>query len=118
MGKFEDTITKARELLGETGKVAEEVVKVQKLKLRVAGLKSEINKLYASLGKYTYMNAVNAEENSEEAAELVAKISDKLKEQEEIEKQISALNGSRVCDCGAVNKQDSKYCNTCGKELD
>ena len=33
MGKFEDTISKTRELLGETGKVAEEVIQVQKLKL-------------------------------------------------------------------------------------
>ncbi len=117
MGKFEDTITKARELLGETGKVAEEVVKVQKLKLQSATLKSEINKLYAALGELTYMNAVKAEENAESAAELVAKITEKFEEREELELEIAALTGSRICDCGAVNKRDSKYCNTCGKEL-
>ena len=117
MGKFEDTITKAREILGETGKAAEEVIFVQKLKFKLTSLKSELNKLYAALGEHTYLNAVKGEENAEPAAEVVAKITEKLEEIEELEKEIAAHNGSRICDCGAINKQESKYCNTCGKEL-
>ena len=117
MGKFEDTITKARELLGETGKAAEEVILVQKLKFKLTGLKGDLNKMYAALGEHTYLNAVKGEENSEAAAEVVAKITEKLGEIEVLEKEVASHNGSRICDCGAVNKQESKYCNICGKEF-
>ena len=117
MGKFEDTISKTRELLGETGKVAEEVIQVQKLKFKLANLKGDVKKLYAALGEYTYLNSVKGEENAESAAEVVSQITDKLEEVEVLEKEIASRNGSVICDCGAVNKKASKYCNTCGKEL-
>ncbi len=117
MGKFEDTITKFRELLGETGKAAEEVVNVQKLKLQISGVKAEINKLYAALGEHTYKNTVEAVDNAETAAELVSKITEKFDELEKIELQLAKHKGSQVCECGAINKSGSKYCNTCGKEL-
>ena len=117
MGKFEDTITKAREFLGETGKAAEEVILVQKLKFKLTGLKGDLIKLYTSLGEFTYLNAVKGDENAEAAAETVSKITEKLEEIDLLEKEIASHNGSRICECGAVNKQDSKYCNTCGKEF-
>ncbi len=117
MRKFDETIAKAKEILGETGKAAEVVIKTQKLKLDIASLKSDINKVYAALGRLAYKNAVDGDENAEEAATLVAEISDKNKELEEMEGQLAEQKGSSVCSCGAVNKAESKYCSTCGKEL-
>lgn len=117
MVNFDDTINKAREFLGETGKAAEEIIQTQKLKFKLTGLKSDLKKLYTDLGEYTYLNAIKGDENAEPAAEVVANITEKLEEIEALEKEIASRSGSRVCECGAVNKQDSKYCSTCGKEF-
>lgn len=118
MGKFEDTVMKARELFSETGKVAEEAVKTQKLKLQISGVNVEIKKLYAALGEHTYKNAVEGLENAEAAAEIVAQITAKFDELNDLEAKLASQKGSSICECGAVNKTGSKFCNTCGKELE
>jgi len=117
MTNFDDTINKARDFLGETGKAAEEMIQVQKLKFRISGLKSDLKKLYAALGEYTYLNAVNGDENAEPAAEVVAKIAELHEEIGALKREIAQHTGMRVCECGAVNKKEAKYCNTCGKEF-
>ena len=117
MGKFEDTVTKAKEFLGETGKLAEEAIKVQKLKFEISSKKSELSKVYATLGRFAYKNAVDGDENVEQAAKLISIITDKRQQLFQLEEKLAMYKGYNTCSCGASNKEGSKYCNNCGKEL-
>ena len=117
MGKFEDTVTKAKEFFGETGKMAEEAIKVQKLRFEISSKKSALSKVYATLGRYAYKNAVDGDENAEQATKLISVITDKRQEIMLLEEKLALYRGYTTCSCGASNKDGSKYCNGCGKEL-
>lgn len=117
MGRFEDTVIKAKEFFGETGKLAEEVVKIQKLKFEISSKKSALSKVYATLGRYAYKNAVDGDENIEQAAKLISIITEKRQEIVLLEEKLAMYKGYTTCSCGSSNKDGSKYCNGCGKEL-
>lgn len=117
MGFFEDTITKAKEILGETGKATEEVITIQKLKFEQASLKSAINKNYEKLGRLSFDSAVNEADNSEKITELIEEIKKQNVEFKDYELKIATAKKERICECGAINGIDSKYCKICGKEL-
>ena len=117
MGFFEDTVTKAREIINETGKFGSEVIEIQKLKFEATSLKTSIRKNYEVLGKYTYLSTVNEEDNSESITKLCEDITAKKEELAELNRKIALAKGENICSCGAVNKNESKYCNSCGKEL-
>ena len=117
MVNFEDTISKAKEILDETGRIAGDAIKVQKIKIEISSKKSEISKIYTSLGRLAYKNAVEGEENAEQAAKLVAKITDKIDELKLLQENLALYKGCTICSCGTLNKEGAKYCNTCGKEV-
>lgn len=117
MGVFEDTITKAREIIGETGRATTDLIEVQKLKFSVSSMKSAIRKNYELLGQYTYLSIVNNEDNSVAVEELAAEITDQKQKLKELEKKIADTKGKVVCSCGCVNSDTAKFCSNCGKEL-
>lgn len=117
MGVFEDTITKAREIIGQTGKATEEMIGIQKLKFEVSSLKSAIAKNYQLLGEYTYRTKINSEDNETAISALTEEISEQIVKQNELEKKIAIAKGQKICECGAVNKDGAKFCSGCGKEL-
>lgn len=117
MGVFEDTITRAREIIGETGRATGELIEVQKLKFSVASTKSAIRKNYELLGQYTYLSVVNNEDNSVAVEELVSEIKEQKQQIAELEKQIADAKGKVTCSCGCVNSESAKFCSGCGKEL-
>ena len=117
MGIFEDTVTKARELLSETGKATGEVIAVQKLKFEATSLKSAIRKNYELLGQYTYRSVVNEEDNDEAVKALTQEISEQSAKLKSMQEEIASSKGKVICECGGVNNADAKFCSTCGKEL-
>ena len=116
MGFFEDTITKAREIIDETGKLGTEVIEIQKLKFEASSLKSSIKKSYEILGKYTYLSVSNEEDNGESITKLCEEITEKLNNLETLQQKIALAKGDNICSCGAVNKAGAKYCSSCGKQ--
>ena len=117
MGILEDAITKAREVIGETGKLGLEVIEIQKLKFEATSLKSSIKKSYEILGKYTYLSVTNEDDNVESINKLCEEITEKQAALEELNQKIALAKGNDICSCGAANKADAKYCAKCGKEL-
>ncbi len=117
MGVFEDTITKAREIIGETGRATGELIEVQKLKFSASSLKSAIRKNYELLGQYTYLSVVNDEDNATAVEELVSEITEQKQQLKQLEKKIADCKGKVVCSCGCVNSENASYCSGCGKEL-
>ena len=117
MGFFEDTITKAKEIVGETGKIAEDVISLQKLKLKLSSKKSEQHHNYELLGQYVYNEKIEGEDNSEAINALVEVIKDTKAQIETLETEIATAKGSKICSCGAANKDTAQFCNSCGKEL-
>lgn len=117
MGVFEDTITKAKELIGQAGKATGELIDVQKLKLELSSLKSEIGKNYRALGETVYRAKTDGTDNSAAVDALIAEITEQNKKSAALEKEIASAKGQKICDCGTVNTADAKYCTNCGKEI-
>lgn len=117
MGLFEDTITKAKEIIEETGKATNEVISNQKLKFELSSLKSAVNKNYELLGQCAYRSMAEGEPMDETAEKLRDEITEQLEKVDALEKQIAKSKGQKICECGAVNSTDSKFCKACGKEI-
>lgn len=117
MGVFEDTITKAKELIGQAGKATEELIDVQKLKLELSSLKSAMTKNFQALGEAVYSAEKDGEDNAEKRTSIIADIAEQKCKIANLEKEIALAKGQKICDCGALNIADAKYCINCGKEI-
>ena len=117
MGFFEETITKAKEIVGETGKIAEDVISLQKLKLKLSSKKSELRKNYELLGQYVYKEKVENEDNTEATSSLIEIIKGLKDEINTLNTEIAMAKGGKLCSCGATNKDTAQFCSNCGKEL-
>ncbi len=117
MGFFEETITKAKEIVGETGKIAEDVISLQKLKLKLSSKKTELRKNYELLGQYVYKEKTESQDNGEAISALIEVITGLKDEINALNTEIAMAKGGKLCSCGAVNKDTAQFCNSCGKEL-
>ena len=117
MGFFEETITKAKEIAAKTGEVAEDVIEVQKLRLKLANKKNEIRKNYELLGQCVYNEKVNNDDNAEAISALVDALRDQKNEIDELTKELALSKGGKLCSCGEVNTESAQFCNKCGKEF-
>lgn len=117
MGFFEETITKAKEFAAKTGEVAEDVIEVQKLKLKLANKKNELRKNYELLGQYVYNEKANNDDNAEAISALVETIRDQKNEIDELTKELALSKGGKLCSCGEVNTESAQFCHKCGKEF-
>lgn len=117
MGFFEDTITKAKEFAAKTGEVAEDVISVQKLRIKLANSKNELRKNYELLGQYVYNEKTNNDDNAEAITALVEVITKQKNEIEEINKELVLSKGGKLCSCGAINTDTAQFCQKCGKEF-
>lgn len=118
MGAFEDFLTKAKDGFDIAAKKTGEVITVQKLKLSIASINSDIDKKYESIGRLYADSVKNNTDNTDTINSLLAEIEEKLEEIEKIEKEISEATNKKACAvCGAKNGTDAAFCSRCGAEL-
>lgn len=96
-----------------------ELVEKSKVKLAIAGTKSEIGTLFKQLGELVYM--AQKEDNSastEEIENTIAHIDALYEKLEELTKTDSALKNEKICaQCGKSNPIEQTFCGGCGNKF-
>lgn len=119
--KLKDSIEKSAQVVTN---LSVELVEMTKLKASLALLQEQRKKAYTDLGKSYYVmhknNAVSPVVLLEHCNQIEA-IEQQILEKEADLKKISPQQPPqdvRVCECGAFNVKEAKYCMYCGKKLD
>ncbi|MGN1130421.1 MAG: hypothetical protein ACI4Q8_03635 [Ruminococcus sp.] len=113
MAIIDDVVDTAKTAAGVVSKKAVEIYDISKLKIKVASLKSEINKAYLAYGKAIYKEKPEAE-----IAVLKMNIDDLLEEFECLKKLILESRNQCVCPtCGKIVSKDDFFCSACGTSL-
>lgn len=97
---------------GKTGKIAKET----KLKMSISSNKSEIEDIYAEIGKKVYEEYVQGEEISDKYIQDCIEIDTLANEIENARQKILELNEKKECpNCYAQIDIECTYCPKCGK---
>lgn len=124
-GKIKGSIDKS---VATVSVKSNEFVETTKFKTQIATLEKEIEELQKTVGKGYYRKWCNEELDFEEINEVCGVIKAKEKEiencrqeienlQNESKKILSAEDGNKCPSCGAVNKENAKFCAGCGMKL-
>lgn len=117
MTSFEDTIFKAKEIIDMAGKKTGEIVNIQKLKVNIASVNSQISKDYEAIGRLCYEQLGGEIDNGEAIAEIAKGIAEKYEQIEELRMQIAELRNERICTgCNSPVDNDADFCPRCGKK--
>lgn len=124
-GKIKESIDKS---VATVSIKSSEFVEVTKFKTQMAGLEKDIEALQATLGKGYYRMWSSSEIELSELDELCEEIKNKEEEMEKCRVEMEELqnNNKKIlgsesenkCSvCGAVNKEEAKFCIGCGSKL-
>ena len=104
-GKSREAATKVRDL-----------TEILQLKSKMSSEKEKVNKAYINLGKAYYdMHEASAEEEYPEDFETIRAGLLKISE---VEEEIIALEGTRICaECGAKVEKGAAFCGQCGAQM-
>lgn len=118
MGLFEDAVVKAKGAFDIAAKKTNEVVSIQKLKIKVSQVNSDMQKDFETLGRLYYDAVKTSDEEITEYKEIIESIDSKIAEIAEIEKEIDAQKNSKTCEkCGNKNPDTAAFCSNCGEKL-
>ncbi len=118
MDFVDKAVSKAKEVFDVASQKTGEVVAVEKQKFDIATLKSKREKDYCKLGKLCYEAMKEDGEQSDEIKSLIADITEKSKEIDEMYEDLLKIKNKTVCfNCGASVSKGSAYCNNCGAKL-
>ena len=118
MGLFEDAVVKAKGAFDVAAKKTNEVVSLQKIKIKVSQVKSDMSKDFETLGRLYYEAVKQKDEEITEYKDIIKSIDDKISEIAELEKEIDAQKNNKTCSkCGVKNPDTASYCNNCGEKL-
>lgn len=118
MGMIEDAAVKAREALDIAGKKTEELIALQKLRFRLASLKSQLGRDYQLLGSLYYDQVKNKQPAGSLIDGQILKIDALLAEIREVEQSIAEQKGQVLCPaCRTGQPSDAVFCNRCGAKL-
>ena len=113
MAIIDDVVDTAKTAAGVVSKKAVEIYDISKLKLKLANLKSDINKAYQAYGK-----AIYKEKSEAEIAVLKMEIDDLLEEFEQLKALILESRNQCACPtCGKIVSKDDFFCSACGTSL-
>ena len=116
--KFEDTFVKAKEVVDVTGKKVNEIVNVQKVRLQIVKVRSQIESDYKLLGKLYYQGVKNENVDEEAIKAIVEEIDLENEKLRELRAELAFAKGDTVCDkCGAVNLGEAEFCSKCGETI-
>ena len=124
-GKIKGSIDKS---VATVSVKSNEFVETTKFKTQIATLEKEIEELQKTVGKGYHRKWLNQESDFEEINEICVIIKAKEAEiesckqeiknlQNESKKILNAEDGNKCPSCGAVNKENAKFCAGCGMKL-
>lgn len=117
MSILDETVVKAKEVLDIAGKKTNDIISVQKMKMNIASMKSQLSKLYEDLGRLCYDNG-QSDTPSAVMLEIMTEIENKLAEIKSTENKLADLRGEKLCPaCGTKNVNEAGYCSKCGTQL-
>ena len=118
MGFIEDSVVKAKDAFDVAAKKTGDIISVQKLKVNVAMINSQISKNYEALGRLVY-DAKKTGETCDEACDtLIEDINLKYDELADLEVKIAITKGKSFCpSCLSENEITAMFCNKCGEKL-
>lgn len=118
MDFLDNAIIKAKETIEVVSKKTGEIVATEKQKFDVSSLKAKLQKDYAKLGRYFYVNITEDTELDDEAKAIVESITAKIESIETLNAEIANAKNKRVCPaCRSTIPENSKFCNVCGEKL-
>jgi rRNA maturation endonuclease Nob1 len=118
MDFLDNAIIKAKETIEVVSKKTSEIVTTEKQKFDVSALKAKLQKDYAKLGRYFYVNLKEDTELSSDAKAIVEEISNKIAAIEALNSEIANTKNRRVCPaCKSAIPDNSVFCNICGEKL-
>lgn len=118
MGLFEDAVVKAKGAFDVAAKKTNEVVSIQKIRIKISQANSEMSKDFETLGRLFYENVKESGEEVTEYKEIIEAIDQKKNEINELQKEMDAQKSTKTCEtCGAKNPDDSVFCSKCGQKL-
>lgn len=116
MGFLEETAAKAKEVFEAGEKKATEVINIQKLKMDISGLGSQINEAYCNIGKKVYTS--DDRERYAEFAEELGKVDELNAKMEDLRNELAAAKGCTSCpECGCFCQKGAKFCSQCGNKF-
>lgn len=118
MGFFDELLTTTKSVASTAGKKTDEAVKISKLKVKKAQIKSDIKSKQEKLGALVYQMAKADEKDSAAFDAAIAEIDAGYEALIELDKQLDELAGAVTCEkCGAKTKNDNNFCPKCGTKL-
>ncbi len=116
MAILEDVLTRAKAVAEAAGRKTGELVETTKLKMEIAELQKEIASLYEGLGRLLYDGRKSGDAIDEMIDSCIAHLEEQNAYLEELQDRLlENKNAVRCTTCGAINDDDARYCNKCGK---
>lgn len=113
MGFFDELSDSIVNTTKDLGKMAQNAGDMTKLQYDKKVKEAELTKLYEKLGKKYY------DEHKDEDDEKIKEITAVILRIKEISDDIMQLKGGKACPkCGALVKDGSKFCSSCGEKID
>ena len=118
MGLFEDTVVKAKDAFDAAAKKTNEVIGIQKLKIKASQINSQLSSDFETLGRLYFDEIKGSEEPNEDCKEIVESIKQKFVELKQVEEEIETQRKTKVCkNCNCKNPEEAEFCFKCGKKL-
>ncbi len=119
MARFEDVVTRVKDVAETAVNKTGEWVEIGKIKLKIAELRREIAGAHEGLGRLVYDSRRSGEEVDDMIDACVEHIACLTADMEELEEKImDSKNVVRCKACGAFNEASAVFCNQCAAKLD
>lgn len=119
MAKFEDVVTRVKDVAETAVNKTGEWVEIGKVKLRIAELRREIATANEGLGRLVYDSRRSGEPVDDMIDACVEHIAELTAAMEALEEKImDTKNVVRCKSCGSLNEASAVFCNQCAAKLD
>ncbi len=118
MTKFEDVVSRVKDVAENVGRKTGELVELGKMKVKIADLRREIAGAHEGLGRLVYDSRKSGEPVDDMVDACIEHIDALNAEIEDLEERIMDSKNLVRCDgCGAFNEHTATFCNQCGAKL-
>ena len=118
MANWEEVLVSAKGFAVNAGRKMTNMADVMGLKMELAERERDLRQVMEALGHLLYDSKKDGSElNDALVADLVKQSDTLYKKIGKLQNAIDELCSKKTCSCGAVNPEDSTYCNSCGEKL-
>lgn len=118
MTKFEDVVSRVKDVAESAGRKTGELVELGKIKLKIADLRREVAGAHEGLGRLVYDSRKSGEQVDDMVDACIDHITTLNAEIEDLEERImNSKNVVRCSSCSAFNESTAAFCNQCGTKL-